>query len=477
MAWRLDGLCRKASLSPLGEKSMFIRIAFIAALLSSSAFGQTAEQNRKAERDLFEKVVEIPTVKGRGEMPRLTALLSSELRKAAITDIVIKDHDGTQTMIARWHAARPSGKKPILLMAHMDVVEAKASDWKFDPFTFREEGGYYLGRGSQDNKAGLTALVLTMQELHASGFQPSRDIILLFTGDEETEQHGAMRAATEWKPLIDAEYALNSDAGGGGRYKDGRWDGFGMQLAEKTYADYRFRATNRGGHSSAPRPDNPIYQLAGALKSLEEYRFKQMINDASRESFKRTAELDKGAAGEMARRFVEHPEDDENADQLEAIFLGQTRTRCVATELSGGHAQNALPQRAEANVNCRIFPGVAPKAVQAELQAVAGQFVTVELTGGGDRSDPSPFRQDVFDAYRDSLKETIGDAPIIVFMSSGATDGTFTRAAGIPTYGVGGQWGYVNEKEGVHGLDERVLIEGFHAQMPFWKAMLRRIAG
>jgi acetylornithine deacetylase/succinyl-diaminopimelate desuccinylase-like protein len=457
---------------------MIIRVAaVVAALLSSAAGAQTAAQTRQAERDLFEKVVEIPTVKGRGQMPKLTALLSAELRKAGITDITIKNYDDTQDLIARWHAPKPSGKKPILLMAHMDVVEAKASDWKFDPFTFREQDGYYLGRGSNDNKAGLTALVLTMQELHAAGFQPTRDIILLFTGDEETAQNGAKLASTQWKPLIDAEYALNSDAGGGGRYKDGRWEAFWFQLAEKTYADYRFVATNRGGHSSAPRTDNAIYQLAGALKALEEYRFKQMINDATRESFKRTAEQDKGALGEVAAKFVEHPDDDENADDLEYMAPGQTRTRCVATQLSGGHAPNALPQRAEANVNCRIFPGVDPKAIQAELQTIAGQFVKVELASGGDRSDPSPFRQDVFDAYRDSVKETIGDAPINVFMSSGATDGTFTRAAGIPTYGVGGQWGYLNTPEGVHGLDERVLIEGFHAQMPFWKALLRRLAG
>ena len=456
---------------------MLIRIALISALLSGTALAQSAAERRKTERDLLQKVVEIPTVKGRGEMPRLTKLLSAELRKAGITDIVVKDHDGTQTMIARWHAAKPSGKKPILLMAHMDVVEAKASDWKFDPFIFREEGGYYLGRGSVDNKAGLTALVLTMQQLMASGFQPGRDIILLFTGDEETQQHGARRASTEWKSLIDAEYALNSDAGGGGRYKDGRWDSFGFQLAEKTYADYTFVATNRGGHSSGPRPDNAIYQLAGSLKALEEYRFKPMINDATRAAFAQDAVNDKGLYGELAKQFVKDPTDAENADMLEALMLGQTRTRCVATQMSGGHAPNALPQRAEANVNCRIFPGVDPKALEAELQAIAGQFVKVELAEGGDRSEPSPLRQDIYDAYRDSVKETIGDAPLIIFMTSGATDGTFTRAAGIPTYGVGGLWGYINENQGVHGLDERVLIEGFHAQTPFWAALLRRLAG
>ena len=177
-------------------------------LLSTTAVAQTAADNgkRQSERQLFEKIVEIPTVDGRiAEFRKLTALLKSEFAKAGITNVVIKDHDNTQTLIARWPAAKPSGKKPILLMAHMDVVEAKASDWKNPPFEFREEKGYYLGRGAQDNKAALTGIVLALQNLRKAGFQPTRDIIVLFTGDEETGQNGVRRAVTEWRPLIDAE--------------------------------------------------------------------------------------------------------------------------------------------------------------------------------------------------------------------------------------------------------------------------------
>ena len=236
---------------------MILRSILLAAALAAPAAAQT-DARHKAERALFEKVVEIPTVEGRGQMPKLTALLTSEFRKAGITDVVVKDHDRTQTLIARWPAARPSGKKPILLMAHMDVVDAKPSDWKNDPFTFREEGGYYLGRGAADNKAALTGIVLALQNLKQAGFQPTRDIIVLFTGDEETAANGARKAATEWRSLIDAEYALNGDAGGGALFEDGRVDSWVLQLAEKTYADYKLTATNRGGHSSQPRPDNAI---------------------------------------------------------------------------------------------------------------------------------------------------------------------------------------------------------------------------
>ena len=446
--------------------------------LSTAALAQPTDPvRRKAERDLLEKIVEIPTVAGRGQMPRMTALLTAELKKAGISDIVVKSHDDTQTMIARWHAAKPSSKKPILLMAHMDVVEAKASDWKYDPFVFRQEGGYYLGRGVNDNKAGLAGIVLALQDLKRAGFRPTRDIIVLFTGDEETTGNGALRASTEWRPLIDAEYALNSDSGGGSLFKDGRVEGFFLQIAEKTYADYRFLAINRGGHSSAPRPDNAIYQLANALTAVEHYRFKPMINDASRAMFERLGQSDTGNYGELVRRWLKDPTDREAADLVEANDLGKTRTRCVATMLSGGHAPNALPQRAEANVNCRIFPGVTPEAIRDELQAVAGQDVTVDIKDKPTYSAASPLRQDVLDAYAAAVATRIKDAPILPFMEAGASDGAFTRAAGIPTYGVSSVWGYSGESDNIHGLNERVLIDGFHGQMPIWEELIRRLAG
>jgi acetylornithine deacetylase/succinyl-diaminopimelate desuccinylase-like protein len=458
--------------------AMILRSLLLATLLSTAAAAQPADPvKRKAERDLLEKVVEIPTVKGRGQMSKLTALLAGEFRAAGITDIVIKDHDGTQTMIVRWPASKPSGRKPILLMAHMDVVEANPADWKHDPFTFREENGHYLGRGVLDNKAGLVGMMIGALNLKRSGFQSTRDIIFLFTGDEETEQNGARRAGTEWRSLIDAEYALNSDAGGGSLYKDGRVESFVLQLAEKGYADYRFAAVNRGGHSSAPRPDNAIYALAGALQKLEHYRFTPMINDASRAFYTQIGQQDKGAYGELVRAWLADPQDREKADQLETMDPGYTRTRCVPTMLSGGHAPNALPQKAEANVNCRIFPGVTGEQIRSELQAVAGKDVTVEMVDPPVVSAASPMRQDLLEAYREALAPKFPNAPILPWMSAGASDGAYLRAAGIPTYGVGGFWTYVGETYGAHGLNERVLIEGFHDQIPFWEKLLKNLAG
>lgn len=458
---------------------MRLLLAALLAASSSTALAQPTDPARRAaERALFEKIVEIPTVAGRtAEFKKLTALLTAEFKKAGITNVVVKDHDDTQTMIARWPAAKPSGKKPILLMAHMDVVEAKAADWKNPPFEFREVNGYYLGRGSNDNKAALTGIVLALQNLKKARFEPTRDLIVLFTGDEETTANGAMRAATEWRSLIDAEYALNGDAGGGALFKDGRVEGFYMQIAEKTYADYKLVATNRGGHSSTPRPDNAIYALAGALKSIEAHRFPPMINAATRVAYERAAAKDGGLYGELVKKWLSDPTDRETADLLEANDPGYTRTRCVATMLSGGHAPNALPQKAEANVNCRIFPGVKVETIRQQLQMLAGSDVTISVGETSPESDASPVREDVMAAFQAGIATRFKDAPLIPFMSAGATDGSYLRNAGIPVYGVGGYWGIVSEREGVHGLDERVYAEGFHGQIPIWEEIIRRLAG
>ena len=456
-----------------------MRKLFAASLLalSGTSLAQAPDSRRAEERALFEKIVEIPTVYGRpAEFKKMTALLSAEFRKAGMTSIV-KDHDNTQTIIARWKSDKPSGKKPILLMAHMDVVDAKADDWKNPPFEFREEKGYYLGRGTNDNKAALTGILLALQNLKAAGFQPTRDIVVMFTGDEEVGGNGARRAATEWRSLIDAEYALNGDAGGGALFKDGRVEGYYMQIAEKTYADYKLVATNRGGHSSAPRPDNAITALAHALIAIERHRFPPMINDASRAAYELAAAKDGGIYGELVKKWLADPTDRETADLLEANDPGYTRTRCVATMLSGGHAPNALPQKSEANVNCRIFPGVKIEAVRQQLQQLAGPDVTVTTGVTSQESDPTPLRDDVTAAYKAALATRFKDAPLIPFMSAGATDGAWLRHAGIPVYGFGGLWGIVGEAEGAHGLDERVLVDGFHGQVPIWEEMLRRLAG
>ena len=462
---------------------MIIRGLMISALLSTAAAAQAPQDSRRtAERNLFEKMVEIPTVAGRGQMPRLTSLLANEFRSVGITDIVIKDHEGqagdkTQTMIVRWPAVRPSGKKPILLMAHMDVVEAKRSDWTHDPFEFREADGFYWGRGTSDNKQGVAAILLALKRLKAGGFEPRRDIIALYTGDEETKQNGAKLAASDWRKLIDSEFALNLDAGGGSLYKSGKPDSFSVQVAEKTYADYRLVATNPGGHSSRPRPDNAIYQLAAALKALEEYRFEPQLDATTRAMFEARAERDGGALGELIRSWLANPNDRVKADLVEANLSGYTRTRCIATQLSGGHAPNALPQRAEAIVNCRIFPGVKPESVTQELRTVAGKEVSVELFDGGVWSSASPPREDVSAAMRKAIHKRWPGAAILPMMSAGATDAIYTRAAGIPTYGVSGEWGWVGESSGAHGLNERIVVKAFHDNIDVLEEILRDLTG
>ncbi len=437
-----------------------------------------AAQDRAAERALFEQIVEIPTVAGRGEMPRLVALLRTELAEAGFDEFHVQPHGDTETLIARRRAENPSGEGAILLMAHMDVVDANPADWDNPPFEFREEGGYYLGRGVLDNKAGLSGMLLALQRLEAAGFAADRDLVILFTGDEETLQNGARLAASEWRELIDdSTLALNS-GGGGSVFRDGRVEAFVMQIAEKTYADFRLRVTNPGGHSSQPRPDNAIYRLAGALKALEEYRFPQQLNEATRAAFEALAENDGGYYGQIVRAWLDDPEDDQKADLIEAIEPGQTRTRCVATQISGGHAPNALPQSAEATVNCRIFPGTPVAEVHETLRRIAGQDVEITIMeGSGAWSDPSPMNDELVAAYRRALSVRFPDAPIVPYMSAGASDAVFTRGAGIPTYGIGGIWSIPGEPHGAHGLNERVLVEAFHGSIDIWEALLRDVAG
>ena len=458
---------------------MASKLAWAACLLAGLTTGAFAQGDarRAAERDMLKRAVEIPSVKGRGRMDEMTAMLSDELRKAGIRNIVIKKHGDTETLIARWKAANAT-KKPILLMAHMDVVEANAADWKNDPFTFRHDGDWYLGRGVVDNKASMIAMIAALQRLKARSFAPARDIVLLLTGDEETDQDGARLASTEWKELIDAEFALNSDGGGGGILPGGKVDYFGIQVAEKIYADFSLTATNRGGHSSAPRADNAIYQLAQALKNLEEYRFTPRLTPINRPIWEHTAANDGGIAGALVKAWLDEPGNLEYADAVESMFPGNTRTRCIATMLSGGHAPNALPQKASANVNCRIFPTETIAQTKETLARIAGpEGVVAQVDTSGRPSPPSDLRADVIDAVTRSIRTRFPDAKVIPDMSAGATDGLYTRAAGIPTYGVSGLWGYVNEPLGVHGLDERIRAESFHDDVNHWERILRELAG
>ena len=439
-------------------------------------------------RALFEQAIEIPTVAKRGEMPRMAKLIADQLAAAGIpaSDIRIMPHEGiagdqTVTLIARWRADKPS-KKPMLVLGHMDVVEAKREDWKFDPFEFREQGGYFYGRGTADMKSGIVATTLAMIKLKESGFKPNRDIILFFTGDEETAQNGALKGSTEWRNLTDAEFGLNADGGGGSYDRAFRPLGFGMDAAEKTYQTYFFTARNPGGHSSRPRPDNAIYDLADALKKLQAHRFSPMLTEVTRAYFTERAKDEKGPLGDAMRRWLADPNDGTAADLIEAspLEVGKTRTRCVATMLEGGHADNALPQSAKAAVNCRVMPGVQPSTVQTELQRLVGNAVEVKPDPSflGKPTPVLPLLPEVVAAYTSAVQRLHGPGMrVIPNMSTGTTDANFFRSVGIPVFGVDGGWIISPDDERAHGLDERIPVRAAYDNVLHWEMMIRDLAG
>src|SRR5437868_1057292 len=369
---------------------------------------------REATHAMFEHIINTPTVIGRHKVPEMAQYVADRFKAGGFpaADVhVIPYHtasattgeDDTAAVIVRWRAAGMPSAKPILLMGHMDVVEAKREDSTTDPFVMTERDGYYYGRGTIDMKDGITAITQAMINLRKAGFKPTRDIVVLFTGDEETNGIGAKKGASEWLDLLGhPEFGLNADGIGGGYNPDGSLAGIAFGTAEKTFAGYTFTVRNRGGHSSKPRKDNAIYSLAHAIDKLEVYRFTPKLNDTTRAYFTAKAKMDKGPLGDAMRRWLANPNDGEAADFIEASEseVGLTRTRCVPTLLFGGHADHALPQLATSMINCRIIPGEDPKAVQAELERLVNdQTVVVSLNVVYVSSFDSPLRPDVMIAY------------------------------------------------------------------------------
>lgn len=434
-------------------------------------------------RSLLEHAVNIPTVQGRDRVPELANYLAAQYRAAGIAaaDIQVLPYAKTAALIVRWRAEGKPAARPIMLMAHMDVVEAKREDWTAsDPFVFTERDGYYYGRGTSDIKQGIAATTTAILKLKASGFKPKRDIVVFYSGDEETEGLGAQLGATKWHGLLDVEYGLNADGGGGGFAPDGRPLGFTLQTAEKTFADYTLTARNRGGHSSKPRADNAIYQLANALHRLETYRFEPVLNETTRAYFTGRAKDETGPLGAAMRAWLANPADGAAADAVEADEgeAGLTRTRCVATLLAGGHADNALPQLATANVNCRIMPGVSPDAIRDELQKVVRDPGVVVTRGDKNQAAlASPLRADVVTAYTEAVRALHPGSAVLPEMSAGASDAVPFRVIGIPVYGVDGSWGVVPTDMRAHGQDERLPVKALDDDVDHWVLMLKKLAG
>lgn len=470
----------------------------LAAAFSTSAFAaidprtvptQLPPQWQAKTREVFKQAIEIPSVHNRGEVPRVAKLLADQFRAAGIpdSDIHFMPYEGlpgdkTEALIVRWRSPHAT-KKPMLILGHMDVVEAKRSDWKFDPFVFREEGGYFLGRGTSDMKNGDVATTMAAVKLMSEGFKPDRDIIFFYSGDEETEGKGATLGSTQWRNLTDAEFGLNADGGCASYDANFKPLGCGISVAEKTFQTYFFTTHNPGGHSSRPRPDNAIYDLADALEKLRTHRFQPMLNPANRGYFEeRAKEEGNTPLGNAMRAWLANPNDGAAADIVEAspIDVGLTRTRCVATMLSGGHADNALPQSARATVNCRIMPGVQPKEVQAELQQMAGPKVEVTPDPAyiGVPTPASPLRPDVLAAVTKAIQRFHGpQMHVFPVMSAGASDGSFFRAQGIPVYDVDGSWGISPLDDRAHGLDERIPVRAMYDDVLHWEMIIKALAG
>jgi acetylornithine deacetylase/succinyl-diaminopimelate desuccinylase-like protein len=432
-------------------------------------------------RDILQHIIAMDTSVEGHQVPQMAAYLAGLFRTEGFpeSDIHIVPVGDTASFIVRYRGDG-SGGRPIILMAHMDVVTAHRSDWQRDPFQLIEENGYFFGRGTSDIKDGVAILSATLLRLKAEHFTPTRDLILYFSGDEETSGLSTITVLRDHRDLVDAEFALNSDAGGGSLDETtGAPRLYTFQAAEKTFASFNLTAHNPGGHSSAPRPDNAIYDVADALENVRGYQFPAQWNDTTITSFRLGAPYTPAPIGPAMAAFARHPGDAQAAAVLSQspFFVGQIRTTCVPTLIQGGHADNALPQSVVATVNCRIFPGVTIDSVQAQLQRLAGDKVQVSLYSGPYySSDASPLRDDVVRATTDAVHARHPGVPIIPSMASGASDGVFFRAAGIPTYGV--SEAFIKESDDfAHGLNERLPVQSFYDGLVHWRVMIMDLAG
>ncbi|MEO6445052.1 MAG: M20/M25/M40 family metallo-hydrolase [Gemmatimonadaceae bacterium] len=460
----------------------FLSALTLALLLAPLATAQQAPNQHDAlAREILKELIEINTAPSGGEMSKATAAMARRLTAAGYApgDVQLTGPGPKfQNLVARL-PGRDRSAKPILLLAHVDVVEALRSDWSMDPFTLTEKDGYFFGRGTTDNKGGAAVLVANMVRWKTEKYVPSRDVIMVLTTDEETSaEDGIMWLIKHHPALKNAEYALNTDAGGLWE-REGRPTAFYVQSSEKMYQTFTVEATNRGGHSSLPRDDNAIYALAAALTRLEGYRFPVMYNDVTRVSFAKSAELE---SGQQASDLTAAARGDTTGDAIDRLsrepsFNGNLRTTCVATMLSGGHAENALPQKATATVNCRIFPGVPAADVQRTLQRVfADTSLKVSPLGESTPSPASPLRPDVFGAVESLAKFMWPGSTSIPVMENGATDGLFLRNAGVPVYGVSGPL-YDFTDDRAHGRDERLGVRHFNQVREYWYLLVRELTG
>lgn len=451
-------------------------------LLLSLASGEMMAQSRpltqweQQSRSLLKELVEINTTHSTGNTVTAAEAMARHMRAAGFPEsdvVVVENAPRKGNLIVRLRG-RSRTLRPVLLLSHIDVVEANPADWTLPPFEFIERDGMFYGRGVADDKDEGAIHLTILLRMKAEGFVPDRDIIVALTADEE----GGPENGVEWllanrRELVDAAYVLNE--GGGGRVVDGRRISNDVQAAEKYVANFKVEATNPGGHSSVPRPDNAIYALARALDRIGALRQPVLFNETTRAYFTRQADILGGEVGAAMRRLVANPRDEAAAEIVSRDFGNNSRLRstCVATLLEGGHAMNALPQRATATVNCRILPDETVAQVQARLvAAVADTGVTVSVLRQDAASPTSPLTPELLRAIEATTQEIFPGIPVVPTMSTGATDGMYFRGAGIPVYGVSGLF-YTNPN--AHGMNEKIEVEAFYQGLEFMYRLVRRL--
>jgi acetylornithine deacetylase/succinyl-diaminopimelate desuccinylase-like protein len=477
----------------VNQRARPISIVVLLALGAQTAWCATPQSDaavRATAHDIFKQLIEINTTDSIGSTTVAAQAMARRLLDAGFAPadvVVVGPNERKGNMVARYRGKAGSKLRPLLIIGHLDVVEAKREDWSTDPFQFVEQGGYYYGRGTQDMKDSDAIAVTNLIRLKQEGFVPDRDIILALTADEE----GGTSNGVDWllknrRDLIDAEFALNPDSGGVVT-EHGTPVAVEFEATEKLYADYQILATNPGGHSSLPRPDNAIYHVADALTKLKSAQFPFELNAVTREYFGQMALVEPAQVAADIRAILATPPDPAAVQRLSQNprYNSTMRTTCVATMLSGGHAFNALPQRAEANVNCRIFPGHSQEEIRLALVKIfddPGLSVRYrndagELSDhGSDRKAmiPPPLRPDVMDALRSVSAKLWPGAPVVPIMEPGASDSIYTMMAGIASYGISG---VAIDRDDVraHGRDERLRVESYYTGVEFYYQFLKAL--
>ena len=452
---------------------------FLIVTLAFASLLSFAQPDQKLTREIFKEMIEINTTHSTGSTTKAAEAIAARLKAAGFTDADIflgGAAENKGNIVARLKGSGKSKRKPLLLLAHLDVVEAPKVDWTTDPFKFEEIDGFYYARGASDDKAMASIFVANMIRMKKEKFTPDRDIIMALTADEEGGEHNGVKWLLDnHKELIDAEYALNE--GGRGQEKEGKKILNQVQVSEKVYQSFTLTVINRGGHSSQPRKDNAIYRLAHALDNLSKFDFPLNLNDGTRIYFEKSSKIETGQLAIDMAEIIKPNYDPESLKRLSVFpnYNALLRTTCVATTISGGHADNALPQQATANVNCRILPGEDPAMIKETLIKIFDdKGITVTAKNEANASPPSGLNPDVFKPIESITQKMWPGVPVVPTMSTGATDGAHLRNGGIPTYGVCGIFADVSDVR-AHGKDERIGVKAYYEGQEFLYQVVKEL--